>query len=75
MYRKDRPSDFIAHEDQAHHNDYYDRQEDFLYLPVYSGRRNIFFMGEMLEEQVGKSTWTIADLVDRPTKLDIRSAT
>ena len=41
---------------------------NFLYLPVSLRWRNILFMGEMLEEQVSMPTWTLADLVDQPTK-------
>ena len=42
-------------------------KENFLYLPISSGWRNILFVGEMLEEQVGKPTWMIADLVNQLT--------
>ena len=49
-----------------HKDDYSDGQRNFLYFPISSRRRNVLFVGEMLEEQVGMPTWTIADLVSQP---------
>ena len=51
-----------------HRNNYLRQAEKFWYLPISSGQRYVLFVGEMLEEQVSKSTWMIADLVDQLTK-------
>ena len=38
-----------------HINNYLRQAKKFWYLPISSGRRNVLFVGEMLEEQVGKA--------------------
>ena len=52
--------------DKHETNDYLDKH--FRYLLVSLRRRNILFVGEMLEEQVAMPTWMIDNLVDQLTK-------
>ena len=58
MYRKDQPSDFTAHEDQAHNNDYLDGQRNFSTSLFFRMKKHFVRGGD-----VGGAIW-YADLND-----------